>query len=110
MNKSSSKLNPQSPFRIILGLVASAAAGLALIVVFVATGSPTPAPTPTTRPPATTTATPLIKPPTPTPGPQPDVPDVAPDFTLDRAGGGSFTLNQQLEEGPVVLVFFERCG
>jgi peroxiredoxin len=52
----------------------------------------------------------MIKPPTPTPGLQPDVPETAPDFTLDRADGGSFTLQEQLEEGPVVLVFFERCG
>jgi hypothetical protein len=48
--------------------------------------------------------------PTSAPGPEAEVPDVAPDFTLSRAGGGSFTLNNQLEEGPVVLVFFEKCG
>jgi hypothetical protein len=41
---------------------------------------------------------------------EPEVPDVASDFTLDQAGGGSLTLNDQLKEGPVVLVFFERCG
>ncbi len=39
-----------------------------------------------------------------------DTPDVASDFTLDRAGGGQLTLSDQLKEGPVVLVFFERCG
>lgn len=33
-----------------------------------------------------------------------------PDFTLDRAGGGTFTLSEQLARGPVVLVFFQRCG
>jgi hypothetical protein len=48
--------------------------------------------------------------PTPRPDAQVDVPDVAPDFTLERAGGGSFTLEDQLQEGPVVLVFFEKCG
>lgn len=48
--------------------------------------------------------------PTPTPGVRSEVPDVAPDFTLSRAGGGSFTLAEQLELGPVALVFFERCG
>jgi len=49
-------------------------------------------------------------PPTATPAPQPEVPTVAPDFTLDRAGGGQVSLEGQLEEGPVVLVFFQRCG
>lgn len=48
--------------------------------------------------------------PLPTPEAQSQVPDVAPNFTLDRAGGGTLTLNDQLKEGPVVLVFFERCG
>jgi hypothetical protein len=50
------------------------------------------------------------EPPTVTPGPEAEVPDIAPAFTLSRAGGGSFTLEDQLQEGPVVLVFFERCG
>jgi hypothetical protein len=54
--------------------------------------------------------TPEDETPTPRPDAQFDVPDVAPDFTLDRAGGGSLTLEDQLEEGPVVLVFFEKCG
>jgi hypothetical protein len=49
-------------------------------------------------------------PPTPIPAVQPELPDIAPDFTLRRAGGGSFTLADQLKEGPVVLVFFEKCG
>jgi len=49
-------------------------------------------------------------PPTPTPAPKPEVPTVAPAFTLDRAGGGQVSLEGQLEEGPVVLVFFQRCG
>lgn len=35
---------------------------------------------------------------------------VAPDFVLERADGGVFTLTQQLAAGPVVLVFFQRCG
>lgn len=50
------------------------------------------------------------QPPTSTPGAQPEVPAVASNFTLEQAGGGSLTLNEQLEEGPVVLVFFQRCG
>lgn len=37
-------------------------------------------------------------------------PDTAPDFTLERVGGGQFTLSEQLAQGPVVLVFFQRCG
>lgn len=47
---------------------------------------------------------------TPTPRAQSVVPDVAPDFTLSRAGGGSFNLADQLQQGPVALVFFEKCG
>jgi hypothetical protein len=58
----------------------------------------------------TAQATAEIEQPTSTPRPVAEVPEAAPDFTLNRAGGGSFTLGEQLEEGPVVLVFFERCG
>jgi hypothetical protein len=35
---------------------------------------------------------------------------VAPDFTLPRVRGGELTLSEQLVQGPVVLVFFQRCG
>jgi len=38
------------------------------------------------------------------------IPEVAPDFTLERARGGSFTLTEQLTQGPVVLTFFQRGG
>ncbi len=47
--------------------------------------------------------------PTPTIPPTPEVTQ-APDFTLDRAGGGSLTLSDLMKRGPVVLVFFQRCG
>jgi hypothetical protein len=59
--------------------------------------------------------------PTPVPAPEtpstvnaddadPALPEIAPDFTLVRAGGDRFTLADQLTQGPVVLVFFQRCG
>lgn len=38
------------------------------------------------------------------------VAEQAPDFTLEQAGGGAFTLSEQLAEGPVVMVFFQKCG
>jgi hypothetical protein len=34
----------------------------------------------------------------------------APDFTLERSDGSAFTLSEQLAQGPVVLVFFQRCS
>lgn len=61
-----------------------------------------PLPTPTTEP------TPI--PPTPTPELTAAFPEAAPDFTLERADGGAFTLTGQLAQGPVALVFFQRCG
>ena len=105
-------------FRIIFGLLLTGTAGMALVLLSLtgesapptATQPPTVLPASPTTEAVQATATPWIKPPTPTPAPRPEVPDVAPDFTLDRAGGGAFTLKDQLEEGPVVLVFFERCG
>jgi hypothetical protein len=54
--------------------------------------------------------TPVPAPDTPLPTPPPAIPQVAPDFTLERAGGGTINLTQQLAEGPVVLVFFRRGG
>lgn len=34
----------------------------------------------------------------------------APDFSLERSDGSAFTLSEQLAQGPVVLVFFQRCS
>ena len=60
---------------------------------------PTPSPKPTTAP---TTA--------PTAASEAVTLTVAPDFSLPQAGGGTFTLTEQLKQGPVVLVFFQKCG
>jgi len=57
---------------------------------------PSPTPVPATEPPLPTLALAL--------------PKVAPDFTLERAGGGTLALAEQLAQGPVVLVFFQRGG
>jgi len=80
-------------------------------------------PLPTESPTATSSVSPLSPlsplataaptvPPTPTTQahPTPRIPDVAADFTLDRPGGGAFTLSDQLTQGPVVLVFFRSIG
>ncbi len=80
--------------------------------------SPTPTPTPEPSPSASSVVSgeaqpatsPLPESPLLTPDPGPEIPTVAPHFVLERAGGGTFTLARELEEGPVVLVFFERCG
>jgi len=68
-----------------------------------------PIPTPTTE---LTIFSPTPVPATETPAPTLVIvlPKVAPDFTLERAGGGTLTLAEQLAQGPVVLVFFQRCG
>ena len=66
--------------------------------------------------PAPATKTPVLSPtpipPTDTTDPTPAIaiPNVAPDFTLERAGGGTLALTEQLAKGPVVLAFFQRGG
>lgn len=71
--------------------------------------SPLPTPTPTAAPSA---LSPLPVPATEIPSPDPVVaiPEIAPDFTLEQSGGGTLTLSEQLAQGPVVLVFFQRGG
>jgi hypothetical protein len=69
-----------------------------------ATMSPIPTPMPTPIPLADLSP---LSPPTP---PVQAIPEIAPDFTLAQASGGSFTLSEQLAQGPVVLVFFQKCG
>jgi hypothetical protein len=61
---------------------------------------------------ATQVALPTLPPPTEMPVPTPVlmIPEIAPDFTLERTDGGTFTLAEQLAEGPVVMVFFQKCG
>jgi hypothetical protein len=75
----------------------------------IATPSTSPLPTPTTASPL---PSPTPAPATETPPPTPTlaIPEAAPDFTLERAGGGTLTLAEQLAQGSVVLVFFQRCG
>jgi len=58
-------------------------------------GSPLPSPT---HKPETSSPTPLA------------IPKTASNFILKRVRGGTFTLTGQLSQGPVVLVFFQKCG
>ncbi len=104
-----------------IGLVIVATAAFLVASLTQKTSSVTPAPTslPPVQPPtamptvaAAPTATAL---PSPVPATATSVPtaaalQIAPDFTLQRADGGTFTLTQQLARGPVVLVFFQAGG
>jgi hypothetical protein len=71
--------------------------------------SPLPTPRPTAAP---SILSPLPLPATEMPSPDPVVaiPEIGPDFTLEQSGGGTRTLSEQLAQGPVVLVFFQRGG
>jgi hypothetical protein len=57
----------------------------------------------------TWTPQPELTSPIPTPV-LPQVPPVAPDFTLEQASGGALTLSEQLAQGPVVLVLMQSGG
>ena len=121
-------------FRTILGISVAVVSGLGLLLVLVEcrpselTPTITPVPFPQS-PTATPTATPVLPAATKTPvtspiippesplstpetetSSAPAIPEVAPDFTLQRSGGGMLTLSEQLMQEPVVLVFFQRGG
>ncbi|MBN1976296.1 MAG: hypothetical protein JW918_02745 [Anaerolineae bacterium] len=68
---------------------------------------PTPVPAVTSVPTPLPTTVAVVEPASPLPT---IAPRAAPDFTLDRLDGGAFTLSEQLAQGPVVLVFFQKCG
>jgi hypothetical protein len=68
---------------------------------------PTPVPAATSVPTSLPTTVSVVEPSSPLPT---VAPRAAPDFTLDQFEGGAFTLSEQLAQGPVVLVFFQRCG
>jgi hypothetical protein len=73
--------------------------------------SPLPIPIPTTESPVMSpTSIPATETPAPSPTPALAIPSIAPDFTLAQSGGGTFVLTEQLAQGPVVLVFFQRGG
>lgn len=71
-------------------------------------GSPLPTPAPVTV--LAAQDSPLASPTPDSAIPERAIPEVAPDFTLSRAGGGQLTLSEQVAQGPVVLVFFQKCG
>jgi hypothetical protein len=77
----------------------------------VATPEPSPLPTPKpTAAPSILSPLPVPATAAPSPAPVVAIPEIAPDFTLEQSGGGIFILSEQLAQGPVVLVFFQRGG
>lgn len=122
------KQNVSPPFLIIFGVGLLVVAMLVFLLASVGRGAADPGPmmtpvpitqAPTATPLPTSTPFPTSQPPTgqaspvpetSTPRPTPVVPDIAPDFTLDRSGGRTLTLSEQLAKGPAVLVFFRSGG
>jgi hypothetical protein len=74
-----------------------------------AVSAASPMPTPTVQTPEPS-PTPVPSTETPQPTPELAVPEIAPDFTLPRASGCALTLTEQLAQGPVALVFFQKGG
>jgi len=72
------------------------------------TASPLPTPVPAIV--LAAADSPLASPTPDSTAPEQAIPKVAPDFTLNRAEGGQLRLTEQLAQGPLVLVFFQRCG
>jgi cytochrome oxidase Cu insertion factor (SCO1/SenC/PrrC family) len=109
------------PFAVILGAGIVVVAALAFVLASLAGGARGSASEATLAlatpvPAATSVPSPL---PTPAVSAAPTAPDsplptlasrTAPDFTLARSDGSTFTLSEQLAQGPVVLVFFQRCS
>jgi cytochrome oxidase Cu insertion factor (SCO1/SenC/PrrC family) len=104
------------PFWVIfgVGVVVVASLGFILASLGASVGKSTATPfSPTQMPVATSVPTPLpttvsvVESSSPLPT---EIPKAAPDFTLDQADGSTFTLSEQLAKGPVVLVFFQKCG
>ena len=109
------------PFWVIFGVVVVVAATLGFLFMSLRGGlraaDSVIVPTFTPLPPATTTSIPTI--PLPSPAQSvldvptmlpPQVPESAPDFALEQASGGTFTLTEQLASGPVALVFIQSGG
>ena len=104
------------PFLVVFGVGVVVVASLGFILASLGRAAEKPAstqslPTPvsaaTSVPAPLPTTASIIEPSSPLPT---VAPRAAPDFTLEQFDGGAFTLSEQLAQGPVVLVFFQKCG